>query len=171
VCVLKRKRILSGTAGILAKFSRQILRFLTNLEARYIQFEDWFRKKNVLEHCCILSQDFKSLIRSPFSWWSMDCWWFLCMKNASVFCCAFRHDPESAFYALTKWQMNRANHMHLSGDIACQSWSITARFWTFRPMYWLNQLIDQNYLIWWQSKNSDQTRSSDQPDQTCNHRI
>ncbi len=40
----------------------------------------------------------------------------------------------------TKWYMDHADCMHLSGDIACQSWSIIAKFWPFKPLYWLNQM-------------------------------
>jgi hypothetical protein len=28
----------------------------------------------------------------------------------------------------------------LSGNVACQSWPIIAKFWTFKQLYWLNQV-------------------------------
>ena len=40
----------------------------------------------------------------------------------------------------SKWYMNQADCMHLSGNIACQSWPIIAKFCTFKQLYWLNQV-------------------------------
>ena len=126
------------------------MRFLTNFEARYIQFEDRFRK-NVLEHCCKLSQDFKSVFRSRFGWCWID-FYSLAWKLHLNFSIAqlwrayqSRWDQVWAWFRKlllrsTKWYINHVNCMHQSEDKACQSWRIIAKFGTFKQLYWLNQV-------------------------------
>jgi hypothetical protein len=38
----------------------------------------------------------------------------------------------------TKWYITHANSMHLSENIAFQSWPIIAKLCTFKQLYWLN---------------------------------
>ena len=64
-------------------FSRQILRFLTNFEARYIHFEDWFRKKTSGALLLIVSRFqifFQKSVSMMLNWLL-----FFCVKIAPEF--------------------------------------------------------------------------------------
>ncbi len=51
----------------------------------------------------------------------------------------------------TKWYMDHVDCMNQSGNKACLSWPIIAKFFSFEQLYWLNQVItiqiSQNFVL------------------------
>ncbi len=98
-----------------------------------------------------LSQNFKPFIRRLFGWCWID-FYSLAWKshlNISILQLwrAYQNIRDQVWawfrkltFRSTKWYMNHTDSLHLSGNIACQNWPIIAKFCTFKPMYWLNQV-------------------------------
>ncbi len=116
------------------KISSQILRFLTNFEARYIQLEDWFWKQRSIALLKIVSR-FRIFYQKFVC---MMLFWLLCFGVKNVlkfqhFCSSgaqTKADVTKCGYVLESsrnWYINLTESMHLSGNIACQSWRIIAK--------------------------------------------
>ena len=136
--------------NILAVPARILRIFWPTLKPDISNLKKDFEKKHP-EHCCKLSQDFKSFFRSPFGWCWID-FYSLAWKLHQIFSISQlwrayhgRCDKVWAWFRKlllrsTKWYTNHVNCMHQSEDIACQSWRIIAKFGTFKQLYWLNQV-------------------------------
>ncbi len=96
----------------------------------------WRLISDVLEHCCKFSQDFESFIRSPF--W-IDFYFFAWKLHLNISILqlwrAYQSRCDQVWEWLrkltlrfTKWYINHVDCMHQSGNIACQSWSIIAKY-------------------------------------------